>query len=164
MCAIHNGSLPILLTHLWAFAFAVPAAWNSSLSLWLCAKNATSSVRPLLISQTKQISPGVAFPWQAAFPSLTARSSLCLHVFLWLKVNFWSYRHSVSFICVKTPGASVVPAAVLELTTFDKWWKCVLWVKPRSVLPESQDTQHACKKALAKSQVPLEVNTSCNPL
>lgn len=42
--------------------------------------------------------------------------------------------------------------------------ECVLWVKPRLVLPESQDTQRARKKAFAKSQVPLEVNTSCSPL
>lgn len=129
MCAVHTGSLPILLTHLWAFAFAVPGIpvslsgsmlkmppplWGLS---WFLRPN-----RSLLVlhSHDKLLSP------------LMPRSPLCLHVFPWLEVNFWSYRNSVSFICVKPPGASVVPATVFELTTFDKWWKCVLWVKPWS--------------------------------
>lgn len=45
-------------------------------SMWLFAENATSSVRPPLISQTKQIFPGVALPWRSAF--LLSRLSLPL--------------------------------------------------------------------------------------
>lgn len=121
-------------------------------------------MRPPLISQDKQISPGVAFPWHAVFSSLRALSSLCLHLFPRLLVNLWGVRNSVSFTFVKFSRASAMPATGLALTNIWQMTECVLWVKPQSVLPESQDTQHACKKASAKSQVPLEINTSCSPL
>lgn len=82
LCAIYSRWPPFLLTHLTHLTqplllqFFVPGI---PFSLCLCAENATSSVKPPLLSQG--ISPCVIFSWCAVFPSLVALSSLCLHAF-----------------------------------------------------------------------------------
>lgn len=117
----------------------------SSSSLCLCAENATPSMKPPLISQARQISPGLVFTRPAVSPSLGALSSLCLHVFPWSVVNS-AVAGTLSLAFVKSPGAGVVAAAVLKLINIWQVTECMLWVKPQSVLPESQDTQLACRK------------------
>lgn len=163
MCSTHTRSLPILLARLCAPAFAVPLAWGSSLCLSQCWKC------HLLCEASPDFSYQTHLSWGCilmafCFSLSQGLSSLCLHVFPWLMANFRGGKNSVSFTFVKFPRVSALSATMFALTNVWQMIECVFWVKPQSVLPESQDTQRASKKAFAKSQVLLEVNTSCSPL
>ena len=67
-----SSHIPVLML----LQFLLP---RISFFIWLLAENATSSVRPSLISQTTQIFPSVAFTWQSAFllSQLLAPSCMC---------------------------------------------------------------------------------------
>ena len=119
----------------------------SSSSLCLCAENATPSMKPPLISQARQISPGWACVHTACcFPlSRGPQLSLLTCVSL-IGGKLCGGRNTVSLTFVKSPGAGVVAATVLKLMNIWQVIECMLWVKPQSVLPESQDTQLACRK------------------
>lgn len=131
------------------------------LSLCFCAENATSSMSlPLFFRPNRSLlglcSHGMLFSLSPGPLALLTCVSL-------IGGKLCGGRNSVSFTFVKSPGASVVAATVLELMNIWQVIECMLWVKPQSVLPESR-TPSLPAEAFAESQVTLEGNTSCSPL